>query len=309
MPITSTSNSYPQEYISAMLLSAPYARSRIKLIAGLCTVDKNFPIHLWDQLLPQAEITLNLLRGSPINPKSSAWAQAHGTFDFNRTPLGPPGRRVLAHAKPDKRKTWPPHGLDGWYAGPTLHSYRCYKIWIWETRALRIIDTLTWFPSKVKLPNSSSTDIILSCLQDILHALNNPSPKSPLAPRTDTQTQALHDLMALLGSVSPTTPALIVTPPTAAVPTTKTSAPLRVRFVPTEPVQTSDQPLRVATLDTVPTPTLPGLMIDEFLEEQYKTEHSHLSPIPFGFEGCVPLQLPSPSLRVLPTVGGTRRYI
>jgi hypothetical protein len=37
-------------------------------IAGLCSVDKNFPIHLWDQLLPQAEITLNLLPGSRINP-------------------------------------------------------------------------------------------------------------------------------------------------------------------------------------------------------------------------------------------------
>jgi hypothetical protein len=137
-------------------------------IAGLCSVEKNFPIHLWNQLFPQAEIALNLLRISRINPKLSVWAQVHGTFDFNRTPLGPPGCRVL--------------------------------------------------------------------VQDILHALNNPSPKSPLAPRTDTQTQALHDLIALLGSVSPTTPALLVTPPTAAVPTTKTNAPLRVRFMPTEPV-------------------------------------------------------------------------
>jgi hypothetical protein len=132
-------------------------------IAGLCSVDKNFPIHLWDQLLPQAGITLNLLRGSRINPKLSAWAQVHGTFDFKRTPLGPPGCRVLAHSIPDKRKTWAPHGLDGWYVSPALDSYRCYKVWIWETRALHINDTLTWFPSKVKLLDSSSTDIILSC--------------------------------------------------------------------------------------------------------------------------------------------------
>jgi hypothetical protein len=38
-------------------------------IAGLCSVDPNFPIHLWDRLVPQAEISLNLLRGSWINPK------------------------------------------------------------------------------------------------------------------------------------------------------------------------------------------------------------------------------------------------
>jgi hypothetical protein len=33
-------------------------------ITGLCTVNKAFPLHLWDKLLPQAELTLNLLHGS-----------------------------------------------------------------------------------------------------------------------------------------------------------------------------------------------------------------------------------------------------
>jgi len=37
-------------------------------IAGLCSTDKNFPLNLWDKLLPQAELTLNLLRGSQLNP-------------------------------------------------------------------------------------------------------------------------------------------------------------------------------------------------------------------------------------------------
>ena len=41
-------------------------------VAGLCSVDPNFPLHLWDQLLPQAEMTLNMLRGSRMNPKNSA---------------------------------------------------------------------------------------------------------------------------------------------------------------------------------------------------------------------------------------------
>jgi hypothetical protein len=70
-------------------------------IAGLCSVDKEFPIHLWDRLLPQAKITLNLLRGSRINPKLSAWAQIHGTFDYNRTPWTPwlqsTGTRQTSH--------------------------------------------------------------------------------------------------------------------------------------------------------------------------------------------------------------------
>jgi len=35
-------------------------------IARLCSTDKDFPIHLWDRLVPQAELTLNLLRGSSV---------------------------------------------------------------------------------------------------------------------------------------------------------------------------------------------------------------------------------------------------
>jgi hypothetical protein len=50
-------------------------------IAGLCSVDKDFPLHLWDRLVPQAEVALNLVRGSHLNPKLSAWAQVNGNFD------------------------------------------------------------------------------------------------------------------------------------------------------------------------------------------------------------------------------------
>jgi hypothetical protein len=42
-------------------------------VAGLCSTDTRFPIHLWDRLLAQATITLNLLRPSRRNPKISAY--------------------------------------------------------------------------------------------------------------------------------------------------------------------------------------------------------------------------------------------
>jgi hypothetical protein len=45
------------------------------LISGLCSTGKSFPIHLLDRLLPQAVITLNMLRTSRINPKLSATTQ------------------------------------------------------------------------------------------------------------------------------------------------------------------------------------------------------------------------------------------
>ena len=171
-------------------------------IAGLCSVDKNFPLHLWDKLLPQAELTLNLLRGSRINPKLSAYAQLHGHFDFNRTPLAPPGIRVLVHVKPDERTTWSPHGADGWYTGPALESYRCYTVWLWDTRATRLCDTLSWFPTKTTMPLASSNDLILAGIQDIVQALRAPSPGSPLAPLTDSHHAALRQLTDILSALA-----------------------------------------------------------------------------------------------------------
>jgi hypothetical protein len=59
-------------------------------ISGLCSVNPNVPLQLWDKLLSQATITLNLLRKPIINQIMSAYAQLNAHFDFNRTHLAPP---------------------------------------------------------------------------------------------------------------------------------------------------------------------------------------------------------------------------
>jgi hypothetical protein len=94
------------------------------LVAGLCSTDKSFPMHLWDRILPQAVMTLNMLRTSRINPTISAATHIFGQHDYNRAPLAPPGTRIIAHETPGKRKMWAPHGQDGWYIGPALEHYR-----------------------------------------------------------------------------------------------------------------------------------------------------------------------------------------
>jgi len=77
-------------------------------VAGLCTTDKTFLLHLWDKLIPQAILMLNLMHGSRINPNLSAWAQVHGNYDFNKTPIVPTEIKVLIHKKPSNRTTWAP---------------------------------------------------------------------------------------------------------------------------------------------------------------------------------------------------------
>ncbi|KAL7478346.1 LOW QUALITY PROTEIN: hypothetical protein ACHAW6_006995, partial [Cyclotella cf. meneghiniana] len=63
-------------------------------VAILSGVDESFPMHLWDRLLPQAEMTLNLLRQSNVAPKVSAYAYMNGPYDFNKMPLAPMGCAV-----------------------------------------------------------------------------------------------------------------------------------------------------------------------------------------------------------------------
>ncbi len=81
---------------------------------------EEFPENLWDRLLLQTEITLNLLQQSNATPNVSAYAHLSGPFDYNKIPLAPMGCAAQIHKKSDKRGTWQYHSVDGWYLY-TLH--------------------------------------------------------------------------------------------------------------------------------------------------------------------------------------------
>jgi hypothetical protein len=66
-------------------------------LAILAGTEPTFPANRWDLLLPHAELTLNLLR--PSTTTTSAWHALFGVFNFDATPIGPAGSRVLIHNK------------------------------------------------------------------------------------------------------------------------------------------------------------------------------------------------------------------
>ncbi|GAX15903.1 hypothetical protein FisN_2Lu385 [Fistulifera solaris] len=181
-------------------------------IAGMCSTDPNFPMQLWDTLLPQAQLTLNLLRSSHINPKLSAHAQIFGAFDLNRTPLAPPGTRVIIHDKPQNRASWAPHGSPGWYVGHAPEHYRCYTCRTTANFAERISDTVVFFPHRTPLPEMSPheklTQATVALTQALQHLqLTNGTNKLPTAhdfPRvSSTHTQPaprVHTANTLLPS-------------------------------------------------------------------------------------------------------------
>jgi hypothetical protein len=84
------------------------------VIAGLCSIDKELSMHLWDRILPHAVITLNMLRTLRIHLKLSASIHIGSQYDYNMAPMAPPGTRIIAHETPNRRSTRAPHGQDGW---------------------------------------------------------------------------------------------------------------------------------------------------------------------------------------------------
>jgi hypothetical protein len=179
-------------------------------VAGISSVDPTFPLHLWDRLLPQAEITLNLLRTSRLHPQLSAATHFHDLVDYNNTAFAPPGCKIIAHEKPGKRRTWAPHGQHGYSLGPAMHHYRCQNVNISATASERIVDTLQFFPHNYQMPQLSSTDRLLMAAKDMADALQNPHPEVPFARVGDDTISALAELTAIfklkLRQTQPPTP-------------------------------------------------------------------------------------------------------
>jgi hypothetical protein len=190
-------------------------------VAGLSSVDPSFPLNLWDILLPQAEITLDLLRTSRLHPQLSAAAHYHGLVDYNKTAFAPPGCKIIAHEKPGKRRTWAPHDQHGYSLGPAMHHYRCQNVYITTTASERIVDTLEFFPHNYQMPQLSSTDRLLMAAKDTTDAFQNPHPEVPFASVGDDTIKAIADLAATFNLklqqapslTTPSSPAKVVQEP------------------------------------------------------------------------------------------------
>ena len=145
--------------------------------AGLASLHSNFPINEWDRLLPQAFMTLNMLRQSRINPKISSYTHLFGEFDFNCTPLAPPGTTVTVHSKPTDRGTWDRNRKIGYYVGPGMNHYRCFKCFIPKPRTEIITDTVVFIPHQIPIPSISLSDFICQATSDIITLLTCPPKK------------------------------------------------------------------------------------------------------------------------------------
>ena len=68
-------------------------------IVIICGTDPNFNIALWDKVIPQDLITLNILHMSNMSPNLSAYSQLYSMYDFNCILIVQLGVRVMVHDK------------------------------------------------------------------------------------------------------------------------------------------------------------------------------------------------------------------
>ena len=231
------------------------------VIAG---VDDNFPMHLWDRLLPQTVLTLNLLRQANVAPTVSAYQYVQGAFDYSKMPLAPMGCAVQVHKRSERRGSWAMNSVDGWYLRTSNEHYRCHEIYVKHTRSVRISDTVHFKHKHITAPTLTPEDTIVKALNDLTEAL-----RDRRNAKGTIKYEALQKFDELINKIptlqaTPTQPTAIrrVTFDPTAKPASETQPTPRVRIeTPTPRVQETTPSPRVQEVTTTPraqevTPTL-----------------------------------------------------
>ncbi len=133
-------------------------------LSVLAGVADNFPSSLWDRLLPQTEITLNLLRQSNALPNTLAYAHLSGPFDCNKMPLAPMGCEVQVHKKGGQTWDMGIHSFDGWYLSTSPDHYCTHLFHIKYTSSDRLSDTIHFKHKHITNPTLTHAGKIMRAL-------------------------------------------------------------------------------------------------------------------------------------------------
>ena len=140
-------------------------------LAIISGVAPDYPRNLWDILIPQTKITLNLLRQARLNHAKSVWEAFSGPLNYDATPLGPLGCEVISHKKTDTRNSWDFRGEPAWKIGVSLKHYRCQNIIAKGTRAIRVSGTLEFRHHHLTIPTRTPEDHIIHGVKKSLRLL------------------------------------------------------------------------------------------------------------------------------------------
>jgi hypothetical protein len=166
-------------------------------------------MRLWDKLLPQTILTLNLLRQSNAIPTVSAYQYVNGNFDYNKMPLAPMGCAVQIYQNSQRQKSWAANAINGWYLQTSPEHYRCHIIHVKQAKSERVSDTVFFKTKYITQPTSTPADIITKALNDLTKALKGKNNDESVG-----QLEALKQLNAILNNVPKPVPQQVNTRPT-----------------------------------------------------------------------------------------------
>jgi hypothetical protein len=158
-------------------------------ISILCRTNTEFPLHLWCQLLPQAEDTLNMLQTAQLCPTVSAYTYLWGQHDYNANPFAPLGCKVEAHVTPTVQEMWAPHTKTGYYISNVKEHYRCHQIYITNTKHIKTCEMVFFKHKDLTMPTITPADALIKAADNLVDTiLGN-------LPTNTTTAQAVEQLM------------------------------------------------------------------------------------------------------------------
>ena len=141
----------------------------ISILAGFAP---DLPRNLWNLLLPQTELILNLIRQVTLEPSISTWSYFHGPFNYDATPIGALVCDIIAHKKTGTRHWWDFCGAAGWNVGVALQHYRCHTIVTKATRAAQVSNTVQFRHHHLTQTTVTPMDRIVHGMTTLICALH-----------------------------------------------------------------------------------------------------------------------------------------
>ncbi len=130
----------------------------------IACVAGNFPPNLWDPLLPQTKIMINLIWKYNATSNVLAYTHLSGPFDYNKMPLAPMGCEAQVHKKSGNCGTRAYHSVNLWYLFTLLEHYCTHNCHIKHTKS-------KWLPNTVQFQHKQNTNPSITHADKVMHAL------------------------------------------------------------------------------------------------------------------------------------------
>ena len=85
----------------------------------------------------------------------------YGQFDFNKTPLVPPGAKaIIIYSKPEQRASWEFDEKIGFYVAPSMQHHRCVRHFMPQKRSKINVHTLVFISHAIPISSTTVEDFI-----------------------------------------------------------------------------------------------------------------------------------------------------